>query len=126
MNETRPEDIEKEFFDSLISSDIVALQKVIGEDLVLIDVMTGTEVTGQQLAEVLKSRNLKFDAIDRIGFRVRSYSGVAIITGQTVMVGAYEGQPFKIHSAYTHVFIKDSDRWRMVSAQGTPINSSSS
>jgi len=121
MNEQKPEEAEKEFFDSLTSSDIGKLRNVVSEDIVLIDVMSGGEVSGKQLAEVLQSGHLKFDSIERLGFRVRSYSDVAIITGQTVMTGAYEGQPFKINSAYTHVFLKDNHSWRMVSAQGTPI-----
>ena len=121
MNKEQPEEVEEEFFNSLISSDVGRLRKVVSDDIVLIDVMSGTEVTGQQFAEVLHSGHLEFSSIDRIRFRVRSYDGVAIITGQTLMAGAYEGQPFQINSAYTHVFVNDNHGWRMVSAQGTPI-----
>lgn len=120
MSESQPEQVEYAFFESLIKGDVGNLRKIVSDDIVLIDVMSGTEVSGSQFAEVLQSGSLKFDSIDRIGFKVRHYNGVAIITGQTVMVGAYEGQQFQINSAYTHVFVKENKSWRMVSAQGTP------
>ena len=121
MSEKRPDEVESDFFESLISSDVSRLRKIVSDDIVLIDVMSGSEVSGLELAEVLQSGHLRFNSIDRIGFKVRTYNGVAIITGQTVMAGAYEGQQFRINSAYTHVFVKENESWRMVSAQGTPI-----
>jgi ketosteroid isomerase-like protein len=85
--------------------------------------MSGSEVSGTELAEVLLRGHLRFGSIDRIRFRVRTYKDVAIITGHTLMAGAYDGKQFRINSAYTHVFIKDFESWRMVSAQGTPMTS---
>lgn len=121
MSEKRPEEVEHDFFVSLTHGDVGKLRELISDDLVLIDVMSGSEVSGLQLAEVLQRGHLRFDSIDRISFRTRSYDAVAIITGQTVMAGAYEGRQFRINSAYTHVFIKENDGWRLVSAQGTPV-----
>ena len=126
MSEQQPEQVENDFFESLMKSDLGKLRQIVSDDIVLIDVMSGTEVSGSQFAEVLQSGSLKFDSIDRIEFKVRHYNGVAIITGQTVMVGAYEGQQFQINSAYTHVFVKENKSWRMVSAQGTPRTQSGS
>jgi ketosteroid isomerase-like protein len=123
MSERRPEEVENDFFDALISSDVGKLRNIISDDIVLIDVMSGSEVSGPELAEVLQRGHLRFGSIDRIRFRVRTYADVAIITGHTVMVGAYDGQQFKINSAYTHVFINEHESWRMVSAQGTPMTS---
>ena len=124
MSEKQPEEVESTFFESLISGDAVGLQRIVSNDVVLIDVMSGSEVSGPQLAEVLRSGSLKFHSIERLGFNVRVYGEVAIITGQTVMEGNFEGQQFKINSAYTHVFVKENQSWRMVSAQGTPVTSS--
>ena len=121
MSEKQPEEVEHDFFDSLTHGDVGKLRELISDDLVLIDVMSGSEVSGSQLAEVLQRGHLRFDSIDRISFRTRSYDAVAIITGQTVMAGAYEGRQFRINSAYTHVFIKENGGWRLVSAQGTPV-----
>lgn len=129
MSEKQPEEVESDFFESLINGDVDKFRRIVGNDIVLIDVMSGAEVSGSELAEVLQSGRLRFDSIDRIKFKVRTYEGVAIITGQTVMAGAYEGQQFRINSAYTHVFVKkdgENGSWRMVSAQGTPVTSPTS
>ena len=121
MQEKQPEEVENSFFESLISSDAGKLRKIVSDDIVLIDVMSGSEVSGPELAEILRSGHLRFSSIDRIGFKVRTYGTVAVITGQTVMAGAYQGQQFTINSAYTHVFVKEKTSWRLVSAQGTPM-----
>ena len=123
MSERLPEEVENDFFHALTNSDIGKLRKIISDDIVLIDVMSGSEVSGTELAEVLLRGHLRFASIDRVRFKVRNYEGLAVITGQTVMTGAYDGQQFKINSAYTHVFIKECESWRMVSAQGTPMTS---
>jgi ketosteroid isomerase-like protein len=123
MSEKQPEDVERDFFASLISNDVGNLRKIVTDDVVLIDVMSGSEVSGPELAEVLQSGRLRFSSIDRIAFRVRTYECVAVVTGQTVMTGAYDGQHFRIDSAYTHVFVKENNSWHMASAQGTPITS---
>jgi ketosteroid isomerase-like protein len=121
MSGKQPEEVENDFFESLINGDVGKLRQVIADDIVLIDVMTGSEVSGLELTEILRSGQLRFSSIDRIEFKVRNYQGVAIITGRTVMTGAYQGQQFRINSRYTHVFVKEDRSWRMVSAQGTPI-----
>jgi hypothetical protein len=33
----------------------------------------------------------------------------------------FGGEVVSANSRYTHVFVKDSGRWRLASAQGTPI-----
>ena len=126
MSGTQPEEVESDFFESLINSDVGKLRQVIADDIVLIDVLTGSEVSGSELAEILGSGHLRFNSINRIEFKVRNYDGVAIITGRTVMAGAYQGQQFTINSRYTHVFGKQEESWRMLSAQGTPITSGTS
>jgi ketosteroid isomerase-like protein len=123
MSGKQPEEVEREFFKSLTNSDVDKLRQVLADDMILIDVMSGSEVSGWELVEVLRSKTLRFSSIDRIDFKIRNYRNVAIITGQTMMTGAYQGQEFKINSRYTHVFVKVDDSWRMVSAQGTPITS---
>jgi ketosteroid isomerase-like protein len=121
MNEKQPEAVETEFFEALVNSDVDKFHQIVAHDIVLIDVMSGTEVSGAELANLLKSGDLRFISIDRIAFRVRIYGNAAIITGQTFMAGTFAGHEFKLKSAYTHVFVKESLSWRMVSAQGTPV-----
>lgn len=116
-----PQSTEQQFFNSLIGSDVGALDRILGDDFLLIDVMTGSEVRKPDLLMVLRSGQLKFEAIEPIESQVRHYGITAVITGRTEMSGRFGETPFKASSRYTHVFVKDHDQWRLVSAQGTQI-----
>ena len=112
---------EGRFFTALLEADGGALDAILTTDFVLIDVMTGSEITGPVLREVVTGRQLVFESVERIDSRVRVYGSSAIVTGQTRMSGRYLQQTWSAHSRYTHVYIRGDDGWRLASAQGTPI-----
>jgi hypothetical protein len=118
-----PQAAEQEFFSSLIGGDVGALDRILSDDFLLIDVMTGSEVKNPDLLAVWRSGQLKFAAIEPIESYVRHYGITAVITGRTQMSGQFGETPFTASSRYTHVFVKvqDQDQWRLVSAQGTQI-----
>lgn len=121
MSKQTPDSAEQEFFAALTDANVAALDGVLADDFVLIDVMTGSEVPRAALLEVVGGGQLKFEAIERVEHRVREYGIAAVITGRTEMNGVFSGQPFRASSRYTHVFVNDSGNWRMVAAQGTQI-----
>lgn len=112
-----------QFFSALIQDDMAALDQILADDFVLIEVMGGSEVSKSGLLEVLRSGQLKFQTIEPADNRVRLYQTAAIVTGRTEMSGRFGETPFSTSSRYTHVYFRQPDRWRMVSAQGTPISS---
>ena len=83
--------------------------------------MTGSEIPRPVLLELVGTRQLVFESVERIDARVRLYGEVAVVTGQTRMQGHYGEQRFAAHSRYTHVYLRASGAWRLASAQGTPI-----
>lgn len=113
--------VEREFFTALIEANIEKLGEVLADDFVLIDVMRGDEVSKSSLLDVLGSRQLKFASIEPADSHVRVYDQTAIITGRTRITGHFGEIAFSVKSRYTHVFIEQETRWRMVSAQGTQI-----
>jgi hypothetical protein len=82
------------FFQALLRGDAVGLERVLTPDFLLIDVMTGTEIPGALLVELVGSRQLVFESVERIDSRVRLYGEAAIVTGQTRMRGRYGNQTF--------------------------------
>ena len=112
---------ERQFFSSLIGGDVGVLDRILGDDFLLIDVMTGSEVKKPDLLAVLKSGQLKFEAIKPMEPQVRLYGITAVITGRTQMSGRFGEMPFTASSRYTHVLVKEQGQWRLVSAQGTQI-----
>jgi len=120
-NESDPLAAEQQFFSSLIGGDVGALDRILGEDFLLIDVMTGSAVKKPDLLAVLGSGQLKFEAIQPVEAQVRLYGITAVITGRTEMSGRFGEAVFTTSSRYTHVFVKEQSQWRLVSAQGTQI-----
>ena len=112
---------ERKFFASLNRADVQTLDSILAEDFLLIDVMTGSEITKSALLAVLGSGQLKFETIDPLEQRIRTYGETAVVTGRTQMSGRFQENPFTASSRYTHVYVKAEPQWRMVSAQGTQI-----
>ena len=121
MSKQNPEKAELEFFTALIEADQEALNGILADDFLLIDVMTGSAVSKAALREILGERGLRFDEINRIDYRVRIYGATAVITGQTEMFGHFNGRRFEVDSRYAHVFVEQGNVWRMVAAQVTQI-----
>src|SRR4029079_3334983 len=83
---------EDRFFDALLEGDGGALSAVLTTDFVLVDVMTGSEIHGSVLAELVGGRQLVFEAIERIDSRVRTYGTAAVVTGQKPMARRNQGE----------------------------------
>jgi len=52
---------------------------------------------------------------------VRTRAGVAVVVGRTEMTIRFGPDTVTARSRYTHVFVKESGRPRLLSAQGTPL-----
>jgi len=112
--------IERRFFDGLMTK-VDEVDQLMADDSLLVDVLSGSEVTKSELLTVLRSGQLKFEKIEPLSSRVRFYADTAVITGTTEMSGRFADESFAVSSRYTHVYVKSQDRWYLVSAQGTQI-----
>jgi ketosteroid isomerase-like protein len=112
---------DREFFNALTHGDSEVLNRLLVDDFILIDVMRGGEVPKSALVALVGSGQLKFESIMLSDSRARLYGGLAIVIGRTEMRMRFEQTAATVHSRYTHVYVRDQDRWRMVSAQGTQI-----
>ena len=112
--------LERRFFNGLIAN-VEAVEHLLADDSLLIDVLSGSEVTKSELLTVLRSGQLKFEEIKPLSSRVRFYDDTALVTGSTEMSGRFGDDPFSVASRYTHVYVRLRDRWQLVSAQGTQI-----
>jgi hypothetical protein len=117
-----PREADRQFFTSLIAADVAALGRLLADDFILIDVMSGSEVTKSSLLAVIESGQLRFEAIEPVESLVRLYQTTAVITGRTQMRGRFAEQPFIVSSRYTHVFVEQQGQWRLVTAQGTQVS----
>jgi len=123
MNDnSEPLAAENQFFTGLLESNVEALDRVLADDFMLIDVMGGAEIRKAVLLDAIRSGQLKFETIERLDCHVRFYQTTAVVTGSTQMSGRFGATPFTAHSRYTHVFVERQREWRLVAAQGTQIS----
>ena len=80
---------ERVFFTGLMEADLAALESVLADDFMLIDVMQGAEIPRSALLALVVPRQLTFEAIDVVDSRVRRYGTAAVVTGQTRMRGRF-------------------------------------
>ena len=117
-----PLTVDKQFFASLIAGDVQALDHILVDDFILIDVMSGSEITKPAFLAFIGSGQIKFESIEPAENRVRLYQTTAIVTGRTQMKGRLGDTPFAASSRYTHVFVDQRGEWRLATAQGTQIS----
>jgi hypothetical protein len=120
-DEQGPLAAERRFFTALVEGNLNDLEEVLANDFLLIDVMSGSEVPRAAMLDVLRSGQLKFESIEPAEARVRRYGATAVITGRTEMSMRFGETALAARSRYTHVFVEQGGRWRMVAAQGTQI-----
>ncbi|HKQ96832.1 MAG TPA: nuclear transport factor 2 family protein [Candidatus Polarisedimenticolia bacterium] len=121
VHQTAAQHAEDRLFAALSEGDRESLREILHDDCILVDVLSGSEVPRPELLELIGSRRLVFDSIERLGDQTRMYGSTAIVNGQTRMVGRFDGTAFRVHSRYTHVYVTDRGELRLVNAQGTPI-----
>jgi hypothetical protein len=113
---------ERAFFAALISANLDSLDFLLTEDFLMIDVLSGSEITKPMLLAALGSSQVKFDAIEPVESRVRVYATTtAVVTGRTELRGRVGESAFTASSRYTHVFVMQGGGWVLASAQGTQI-----
>jgi len=115
--------VERKYFNALIEGNSAGLDKLLSDDFLLIDVLSGSEITKATLLAAVSSGQLKFENIESIDARLRSYQCTVVVTGTTKMSGRFADAPFVLFSRYTHVYSKQEDEWHLVTAQGTQITS---
>jgi hypothetical protein len=111
---------EGEFFLSLTSGNLPALDHLLCDDFSLID-LSGAILDRSSLLKAIESGQLRFEMIHPVESAVRFYQSTAVVTGRTEMSGRFGEAPFSFKSRYTHVYAEQGGRWQLAAAQGTPI-----
>ena len=71
---------ERQFFSTLLEAKLESLDQVLADDFLLIDVMSGSEISKPALLGAVGSGQLKFEVVEVVESRVRLHSGTAMST----------------------------------------------
>jgi ketosteroid isomerase-like protein len=116
---------DKRFFDALLAADKKALEEILASEFLIVDVASGGLTQRAEFIEFVISGAVRFINIESFPSQsiVRHFADTAIVIGRTAIEFVLpDGQQVNAASRYTHVFLASGQAWRLVSAQGTPIN----
>jgi len=118
---------EEAFFAGLLAGDATALEQVLAEDFILVEVLNGDVVPRAGLLEALRAGDLVFMSVarDETEVLIRHRPGVAVVVGHTHMAMRYLGVQAVTGSRYTHVYVYEDQCWRLLTAQGTGLSDDS-
>ena len=113
------------FFKALLERDMPALEALLAEEFLIVDVASGSVHHRAAFLEAIRDGMVTFKEIkvflDETVAR-QAGPGAGIVIGRTAMsLGDAEGAVTEVSSRYVHVFQTCGRGWQLVSAQGTPI-----
>ena len=114
---------EESFFSALLAADHQMLATILADDFVIVDVMSGQAAPREDLLGAIGSGELQFADVRQYTEErsVRHRDSLVVVIGRTEMLMRYQGHEITAKSRYTHVYTRENGRWRLMSAQGTPI-----
>ena len=115
---------DESFFTALLAADHELLGTILADDFLIIDVLNGQVARREELLGAISSGQLRFAGVTRHPEErwVRLRDSAAVVAGRTRMVMSYRGDEVAVQSRYTHAYARENGRWRLMSAQGTPMS----
>ncbi|SBT38801.1 nuclear transport factor 2 family protein [Micromonospora auratinigra] len=115
-------DADGAYFDALVASDSGALERLLSDDFIIVDVLAGELVPREVFLALISDGSLRFERISREpdSLVVRIHGDVGVVVGSTQLVMSFQGHRRQVASRYTHVFADGGSGLRLVAAQGTP------
>ena len=103
--------LERQWIHALEKRDLTIL------DSVLLDSYIDTDEEGHRtdkraVLSAVQSGRLKIDSIDLSDVEVWQYDESAVMTGNALQVGTYEGVPLAFKVVFTNTFVRRNGRWQ--------------
>ena len=114
--------LDKEWLTAYDRQDAGAIQRIFAEDARIIHSDGRTTFKPDELTNVLAALPPEVKAKWRAEeIEVRFYGKTAISSGVAVQEGNYKDQPFARKYRYTNVYVRQKEKWQLVSAQYSRI-----
>lgn len=115
---------ETDLREAMLTSDVDALDALIGEDAVFTN-QGGRRMSKADDLAIHRSGLLKIERLDAMGEPIVRVLGDAAVVCITVdLAGAYDGQPFGNAFAYTRIWHRRDGRWQVEAAHCSMVGAS--
>jgi uncharacterized protein DUF4440 len=114
-------DLQHRWVEALVKADAAAL------DTILVDSYVDTDESGRRFDKpgvlaALESGDLKLASITLLETHVHRYGDSAVLTGASVQIGAFQGQPIAPKILFTATLVLQNGEWRAVAAHRTAVS----
>jgi len=107
---------------ALLRRDIPALEEIWADDYVFVNASGDVLTKAQRLANVKSGATTLESINEEENITVRVYQNSAVATSRVTIKGQYSGQPTTGQYRSTHLWVKGSIGWQLVSNQLTVLN----
>ena len=112
--------LESRRYRAMCEADAKTLEELLGDSLVYTHSYDGADSKASYL-DGIRSKKWQYQAVERPIEDIQVHGDCAVVTGQVRIELLSSGQPKKLNSRFTNVWVKGRQGWQMVAWQSTPL-----
>ena len=112
--------LESRRYTAMCEADAKTLDELLADTLVYTHSYGGADSKASYL-EGIRSKKWQYRAVERPIEDIQVHGDCAVVTGQVRIELLSSGQPKKLNSRFTNVWVKGPKGWQMVAWQSTPL-----
>jgi ketosteroid isomerase-like protein len=112
--------LESRRYRAMCEADAGALEELLADSLVYTHSYGGADSKASYL-DGIRSKKWVYQAVERPIEDIQVHGDCAVVTGQVRIEVLSSGQPKKLNSRFTNVWVKGAKGWQMVAWQSTPL-----
>jgi ketosteroid isomerase-like protein len=112
--------LESRRYRAMCEADAKTLEELLADSLVYTHSYGGADSKASYL-DGIRSKKWVYQAVERPIEDIQVHGDCAVVTGQVRIELLSGGQPKKLNSRFTNVWVKGSQGWQMVAWQSTPL-----
>jgi ketosteroid isomerase-like protein len=112
--------LESRRYRAMCEADVATLEALLADSLVYTHSYGGADSKASYL-DGIRSKKWQYQAVERPIEDIQVHGDCAVVTGQVRIELLSSGQPKKLNSRFTNVWVKGRQGWQMVAWQSTPL-----
>jgi len=112
--------LESRRYRAMCEADVATLEALLADSLVYTHSTAGVDSKASYL-DAIRSKKWVYQVVERPIEDIQVHGDCAVVTGQVRIELLSSGQPKKLNSRFTNVWVKGRQGWQMLAWQSTPL-----
>jgi len=119
----RAEEYEARLRDAMLRGAVTELDELLSDDLIFTN-QDGMRLSKSDDLAAHASGMLKIHTLDNCGApEFRHLADATVVRIETEVTGSFDGQPFSGFFAYTRIWHREDERWKIIAGHCSPVTS---